>query len=140
MNQNSTLLKSKIFSFIKPQNCWKTILTELHNRLKEVDCFISKIFVFSFNENSVTEFYSHVKHLDFFKEMKDYLQSDLILGMFIEGENVFQKVRLIIGETHEWSENSLRFKYAKDKTRNVLHASREEDSEREIDFVEKYLT
>ncbi|HHS12237.1 MAG TPA: nucleoside-diphosphate kinase [bacterium] len=84
------------------------------------------------------EFFYHV-HRDksFFEDLIQFMVSGPSVPMVVEGENVIQNLRVLIGSTDpsEAAEGTIRRDMAENVTRNCVHASdSEETASREIAF------
>ena len=82
------------------------------------------------------EHYAHVAHLPFFPEIAEFMSSRPVLAMILEGENIVQGVRDLLGPTDSTTapEGTIRGDLGTDRMRNVVHASDSpENAQIEID-------
>ena len=82
------------------------------------------------------EHYAHVAHLPFFPEIAEFMSSRPVLAMILEGENIVQGVRDLLGPTDSTAapEGTIRGDLGTDRMRNVVHASDSpENAQIEID-------
>ena len=82
------------------------------------------------------EHYAHVADLPFFPEIAEFMSSRPVLAMILEGENVVQGVRDLLGPTDSTTapEGTIRGDLGTDRMRNVVHASDSpENAQIEID-------
>ena len=82
------------------------------------------------------EHYAHVADLPFFPEIAEFMSSRPVLAMILEGENIVQGVRDLLGPTDSTSapEGTIRGDLGTDRMRNVVHASDSpENAQIEID-------
>ena len=73
----------------------------------------------------LNEHYSHVAHLPFFPEIAGFMSSRPVLAMILEGDNVVQGVRDLLGPTDSTTapKGTIRGDLGTDRMRNVVHAS-----------------
>ncbi|MFP6864750.1 MAG: nucleoside-diphosphate kinase [Roseibacillus sp.] len=77
----------------------------------------------------LTEHYAHIADLPFFPKLKSFMQETPVIALALEGENVINRVRDILGPTDskEAAEGTIRGDFGnKDefsKMRNICHAS-----------------
>ena len=86
-------------------------------------------------EEILKDHYDFLADKPFFPEIVEYMTSDLVLGMVIEGENAIAGMRQIMGKTdpNEADEGTIRKAFAKSKQQNVIHGSdAPETAEKEI--------
>ena len=71
------------------------------------------------------EHYAHVADKPFYPRMESYMMSGPVWGMIVEGENVIQGMRILIGATkfEEALAGTIRGDFAKSTTENVIHGS-----------------
>ena len=82
------------------------------------------------------EHYAHVADLPFFPEIAEFMSSRPVLAMILEGENIVQGVRDLLGPTDSTTapEGTIRGDLGTDRMRNVVHASDSpENAQIEID-------
>lgn len=86
------------------------------------------------------EHYAHIADKPFYPEVKTFMQSSPVIAMVLEGENIVDKMREMLGVTDctEADSGTIRAEYgSKDsktcKMMNIVHASdSEENAEMEI--------
>ena len=71
------------------------------------------------------EHYSHVAHLPFFPEIAAFMSSRPVLALILEGKDVIQGVRDLLGPTDSTiaPAGTIRGDLGTDRMRNVVHAS-----------------
>jgi nucleoside-diphosphate kinase len=82
------------------------------------------------NDDLLKEHYSHVAHLPFFPEIAAFMSSRPVLALILEGENVIQGVRDLLGPTDSTAApaGTIRGDLGTDRMRNVVHASDSSES------------
>tara|TARA_B100000212_G_scaffold66471_1_gene46231 strand:- start:414 stop:800 length:387 start_codon:yes stop_codon:yes gene_type:complete len=76
------------------------------------------------------EHYAHVSHLPFFPKIAAFMSSRPVMALILEGDNVIQEVRDLIGPTDSTTAPSgtIRGDFGTDRMRNIVHASDSPDS------------
>ena len=88
------------------------------------------------DDTLLREHYAHVADLPFFPEIAEFMSSRPVLAMILEGENIVQGVRDLLGPTDSTAapEGTIRGDLGTDRMRNVVHASDSpENAQIEID-------
>jgi nucleoside-diphosphate kinase len=82
------------------------------------------------DEALLNEHYSHVAELPFFPEIAEFMSSCPVLALVLEGDNVIQGVRDLIGPTDSTvaPKGTIRGDLGTDRMKNVVHASDSPDS------------
>ncbi|HAE12071.1 MAG TPA: nucleoside-diphosphate kinase [Opitutae bacterium] len=90
---------------------------------KGYDILASKMI--QLDEGLLNEHYSHVAHLPFFPEIASFMSSRPVLALVLEGEDVIQGIRDLLGPTDSTAAPSgtIRGDLGTDRMRNVVHAS-----------------
>jgi nucleoside-diphosphate kinase len=92
----------------------------VRNRFK-----IKAIRMLEFNRARAEEFYDVHRDKAFFGSLIDYVTSGPVIALQIEGENVVDKVRVLIGTTDPAKSNpgTIRYMYGSSIQNNAVHAS-----------------
>jgi nucleoside-diphosphate kinase len=71
------------------------------------------------------EHYAHVADLPFYPEIENFMSSEPVIAMALEGEGVVDKVRTLLGPTDssKAEKGTIRGDFGKDVMVNVVHAS-----------------
>ena len=82
------------------------------------------------DDTLLREHYAHVADLPFFPEIASFMSSRPVLALILEGEDVIQGVRDLLGPTDSNAApaGTIRGDLGTDRMRNVVHASDSEDS------------
>jgi nucleoside-diphosphate kinase len=82
------------------------------------------------DEALLNEHYAHVAELPFFPEIAEFMSSCPVLALVLEGDNVIQGVRDLIGPTDSTvaPKGTIRGDLGTDRMKNVVHASDSPDS------------
>ena len=82
------------------------------------------------DDQLLREHYAHVAHLPFFPKIAAFMSSRPVMALILEGDNVIQGVRDLIGPTDSTTAPSgtIRGDFGTDRMRNTVHASDGPDS------------
>ena len=71
------------------------------------------------------EHYAHVANLPFYPEIENFMSSEPVIAMALEGEGIVDKVRALLGPTDssKAEKGTIRGDFGKDVMVNVVHAS-----------------
>lgn len=71
------------------------------------------------------EHYAHVADLPFYPEIENFMSSEPVIAMALEGEGIVDKVRALLGPTDssKAEKGTIRGDFGKDVMVNVVHAS-----------------
>ena len=110
---------------LKPDCLERKVAGEVITRFekKGYDILASKMI--QLDEELLNEHYSHVAHLPFFPEIASFMSSRPVLALVLEGEDVIQGIRDLLGPTDSTTAPSgtIRGDLGTDRMRNVVHAS-----------------
>ncbi len=131
----------KTLVIVKPDAFKKGATGAIIDRFLKEGFKLKAIKGFKFTEEAAKGFYIVHKERPFYKELVDFMCSGPVVAMVLEGENVIQRVRDIIGptdsnEARQKAPNSIRALYGTDKGQNAVHASdSKESADYEIGFI-----
>ena len=115
----------KTLILLKPDCLERKVAGEVITRFekKGYDILASKMI--QLDEELLNEHYSHVAHLPFFPEIASFMSSRPVLALVLEGEDVIQGIRDLLGPTDSTTAPSgtIRGDLGTDRMRNVVHAS-----------------
>lgn len=135
----------KTYIMLKPDAYEKKIYGEIIKIIEENNFKIVNMKMIRLTDDIISQHYAHLKHLDFFEELNNFMKSGPVLGMIVEGDNAIAKMRELMGPTRfdpVKSVGTIRGKFADSTTRNVIHGSDSaETAEQEIKrfFGEDFL-
>jgi nucleoside-diphosphate kinase len=109
--------------FLKPDSVEKNVGHKIIIRLLATGLTPKYAKFTKLTEEQVREHYSHVSRLDFFEDMVKFITSDYVLIMVLEGADVVNKVRKMIGSTRNAEAGTIRGDFGSDGFRNLIHAS-----------------
>lgn len=110
---------------LKPDCLDKQVAGQVISRFENNNYAIIASRMIQLDDALLNEHYSHVAHLPFFPEIAEFMSSRPVMAMILEGENVVQGVRDLLGPTDSTTAPSgtIRGDLGTDRMRNVVHAS-----------------
>ncbi len=126
---------------VKPDAFKKGATGKIIDRFLEEGFELKALKMFRFTEDQAKGFYIVHKERPFYGELVEFMTSGPVVAMVLEGENVIQRVREIIGptdseEARKTAPDSIRALFGTDKGQNAVHASDSEESANyEIPFI-----
>lgn len=115
----------KTFVMIKPDGIRRGLMGEVIRRIERKGFKITKLQLMKPSEELVENHYIEHREKPFFKELVDYISGGEVLSMEVEGENVIEIMRLMIGHRDPKLAlpGTIRGDYACSITENIIHAS-----------------
>ncbi|MDC3335319.1 nucleoside-diphosphate kinase [Opitutales bacterium] len=115
---------------LKPDCIQKAIVGQVISRFEDSSYSIIACKMIQLDETLLNEHYAHVAELPFFPEIAEFMSSCPVLALVLEGENVIQGVRDLIGPTDSTvaPKGTIRGDLGTDRMKNVVHASDSPDS------------
>ena len=123
---------------IKPDAVKRNLVGEILSRFEKKGFTISKLKALNFTVEMAEQFYSDHNSKPFFGELVSFITSRKVVAAVIEGENVIDTTREIIGKTNpkDASPGTIRGDFGIDITENSIHASDSGESfDKEVDVV-----
>ena len=115
---------------LKPDCIQKAIVGQVISRFEGAGYSIIGSKVVQLYDTLLNEHYAHVADLPFFPEIAEFMSSCPVMALVLEGENVIQGVRDLIGPTDSTAapKGTIRGDLGTDRMKNVVHASDSPDS------------
>jgi nucleoside-diphosphate kinase len=115
----------KTLILLKPDCLEKQVAGQVISRFEEKNYAIVDTRMIQLDDELLREHYAHVAHLPFFPEIAGFMSSRPVLAMILEGDNVVQGVRDLLGPTDSTTapKGTIRGDLGTDRMRNVVHAS-----------------
>ncbi len=113
----------------KPDAIRKDLVGTVLARFQEEGFKIRGIRMLAATDALLDEHYAHIADLPFFPEVRKFMQETPIIALALEGEDVIDRVRDLLGPTDSTAaapgtiRGDFGFKDAASKMRNVCHAS-----------------
>ena len=115
----------RTLSIIKPDGVRRGLIGEVIKRFEKNDIKIIAMKMVHLTLEQAQGFYAVHKERPFFDSLTDFMTSGPIVPMILEGENVIEKNRKLMGATNykEAEEGTIRRDFATDIEKNVVHGS-----------------
>lgn len=128
----------RTLSIIKPDGVARGIIGEVIKRLEDNKIKIIAMKMLRMTKAQAESFYAVHKERPFFGSLTDFMTSSPVVAMVLEGENVIDKYRELMGATDckEAADGTIRKDFATDIEKNVVHGS---DSPETADFEIGYF-
>ena len=123
---------------VKPDAVKRNLAEEILSRFKKKGFSISKLKMFNFTVEMAEQFYSVHSSKPFFGELVSFIMSGTVVAAIIEGDNVINAIREIIGKTNpkEADAGTIRGDFGISITENSIHASDSSESfDKEVNVV-----
>mgnify|MGYP002029130936 CR=1 FL=1 len=110
---------------LKPDCVQNSLVGNVISRFENAGYSIIGTKVIQLDDSLLNEHYAHVADLPFFPEIAQFMSSCPVIAMVLEGENVIQGVRDLLGPTDSTiaPKGTIRGDLGTDRMRNVVHAS-----------------
>ena len=110
---------------LKPDCIQKAIIGQVISRFEGAGYSIIGSKIVQLDDALLNEHYAHVADLPFFPEIAEFMSSLPVIALVLEGENVIQGVRDLIGPTDSTvaPKGTVRGDLGTDRMKNVVHAS-----------------
>lgn len=110
---------------LKPDCIQKAIIGQVISRFEGAGYTIIASKIVQLDDSLLNEHYAHVADLPFFPEIAEFMSSLPVMALVLEGENVIQGVRDLIGPTDSTvaPKGTIRGDLGTDRMKNVVHAS-----------------
>lgn len=115
----------RTLSLIKPDGVGKNIIGEVIKRFENDGIKIVAMKMLHLNKKQAEGFYAVHKERPFFGSLTDFMTSGPIVAMVLEGDNVIERNRKLMGATNykEADEGTIRREFATTIEQNVVHGS-----------------
>jgi nucleoside-diphosphate kinase len=110
---------------LKPDCLDNKIAGQVISRFEEKGYAMIASKMIQLDEALLNEHYSHVADLPFFPEIAEFMSSRPVLALVLEGDEVIQGVRDLLGPTDSTTApaGTIRGDLGTDRMKNVVHAS-----------------
>lgn len=115
----------RTLSIIKPDGVGRGLIGEVIKRFEENDIKIIAMKMVRLSQADAEKFYAVHKERPFFGSLTEFMTSGPIVPMILEGDNVIEKNRTLMGATNykEAAEGTIRADFATDIEKNIVHGS-----------------
>jgi nucleoside-diphosphate kinase len=120
----------KTLILLKPDCLENKVVGQVIGRFEEKGYEIKASKMLQLNDALLRQHYAHVADLPFFPEIADFMSSRPVLALILEGNEVIQGVRDLLGPTDSNAApaGTIRGDLGTDRMKNVVHASDSEES------------
>jgi len=115
----------RTLSIIKPDGVSRGLIGEVIKRFEANGIKIKAMKMVHLTLKDAQAFYAVHKERPFFNSLTDFMTSGPIVPMILEGENVIEKNRTLMGATNfkDAAEGTIRRDFATDIEKNIVHGS-----------------
>lgn len=115
----------RTLSIIKPDGVQKNLIGEVVKRFEKTGIRIAAMKMLQLTKQQAMGFYKVHQERPFFESLTDFMSSGPVVVMVLEGDDVIQKNRDLMGATNykEAAEGTIRYDFATDIEKNVVHGS-----------------
>jgi len=131
-------LAEQTLIIVKPDAVKRNLAEEILSRFKKKGFSVSKLKTFNFTVEMAEQFYSVHNSKPFFGELVSFITSGTVVAAIIEGDNVINVTREIIGKTNpkEASQGTIRGDFGTGILENSIHASDSRESfDKEVNII-----
>jgi len=116
---------AKTLIILKPDCLEKKVAGEVISRFEKEGFEIRACKMVQLSSGVLMDHYAHVADKPFFPEIEAFMSSRPVLVLVLEGENVIERVRDLLGPTNSKAapKGTIRGDMGTDMMRNVVHAS-----------------
>lgn len=117
--------KEYTYVMIKPDGVKKNLVSKITTRIMAANFKITNVKHMYLSPEKVREHYAHLVERDFYPELESYITSGMVVGMIVIGEDVVNKIRILVGPTdsRKAPKSTIRGAYGTDSMQNIIHAS-----------------
>ena len=128
----------RTLSIIKPDGVKKNLIGEVIRRFQKEGIKVAALKLIHMDKAKAEGFYAVHKERPFFGELVEFMTSGPAVVMVLEGENVINRNREIMGATNpaEAAEGTIRKLYADNIQNNIVHGS---DAPQTAEFEVSYF-
>ena len=128
----------RTLSIIKPDAVKKNVIGKIVSILEENNIKIIAMKMVTMNKKQAEGFYYVHKDKPFFGSLIEFMTSGPVVLMILEGENVIEKYRKLMGATNpeNTDKGTIRRLYATDIEKNAVHGS---DAVETAEFETRYF-
>ena len=122
--------QEKTLGIIKPDAVRRNLIGSIIKLIEENNIKISQLKMMSLTQAQAEKFYSIHEGKIFYEKLIKYMTSGPIVVMVLEGTDVVQKYRDLMGKTNpdEAAEGTIRKLFALDTSHNSVHGSDSRDN------------
>ncbi len=118
-------MTERTLSIVKPDGVSRGLIGEVTSRFEKNNIRIIAMKMVQLSMEQARRFYAVHKERPFFDSLTRFMTSGPVVAMILEGENVIEKNRTLMGATNykEAAEGTIRRDFATDIEKNIVHGS-----------------
>jgi nucleoside-diphosphate kinase len=115
----------KTYIMLKPDAIKRSLAGTIISRIESKGFRIVAIKSINLSSEILKEHYAHLIEKPFYHEVEEFMMSGPVWGMIVEGENVVEGMRAMIGPTRieDAPAGTIRGDYAFSTSENIIHGS-----------------
>ena len=123
-------MNERTLAIIKPDGVSRKLIGKVIARIEEEGFNILAMKMISMNKKQAEGFYKVHEGKPFYESLTNFMSSGACVLMVLEADEVISRYRKLMGATNykEAEEGTLRFEFATDIERNVVHGSDSKES------------
>jgi nucleoside-diphosphate kinase len=118
-------MTERTLSIVKPDGVSRGLIGEVISRFEKNNIRIIAVKMVQLSMEQAQRFYAVHKERPFFGSLTQFMTSGPVVAMILEGENVIEKNRTLMGATNykEAAAGTIRRDFATDIEKNIVHGS-----------------
>ena len=110
---------------LKPDTVRRKLIGEIITRFEKKNFCITAVKMMTIQLSTAEEHYEHVKSESIYDDMMTFITSGSVLVMILEGNNIIQAVRNMVGKTSylDSASGTIRGDYGSHRFENLIHTS-----------------
>ncbi|MBN7772789.1 nucleoside-diphosphate kinase [Clostridium aminobutyricum] len=115
----------RTYVMLKPDAVRRKLTGRIIDRIEAKGYRVVELKIMTLEKEILREHYAHVANEPFYPAMEGYMTSGPVWAMIVEGENVIQGVRILMGATkfENAVPGTIRGDFASSTTENLIHGS-----------------
>lgn len=115
----------RTLSIVKPDGVQRGLIGEVIRRFEQAQIRIVAAKMVSLSQEQAKAFYAVHRERPFYESLTQFMSSGPIVVMVLEGDNVIQQNRNLMGATNykEAAPGTIRHDFARDIEKNIVHGS-----------------
>ncbi|MGX7075209.1 nucleoside-diphosphate kinase [Globicatella sanguinis] len=118
-------MSQQTYIMLKPDCLKRGLMGEVISRIEKKGYRMVQAKLMTLDASIIAEHYAHLIDKPFYPRLEQFMLSGPVFGMVVEGEEVIQGMRAMMGPTNvfEAAPGTIRGDYATDVTYNLIHGS-----------------
>ena len=115
----------RTYVMLKPDALKRHLMGEIISRIERKGFNITAMKLFTLTKELLDEHYAHLVDKPFYPDIVEFMTSGPVVGMIIEGGDVIEGIRKLMGSTH-WLDadiGTIRGDYSCKEGENLIHGS-----------------